>query len=246
MWSTLEIEPTVDISVIKKAYAKKLRIHHPEDDPEGYQTLREAYDRALKFARNNEFSEIDNEVLISDELRNSDIIKLIHLFEEEDFGDNNEENECIQQESEWVEGADNLLAGNEQLVEEFFQKAETLYNSFFDRIEKRNWEELLNSEIIWKLDLKEFMNKRMLEFLTGHHYLPQEVWYLLNEIFHWEYQEDYLKYNCKRVFTKYLLNQISNDIAPRYCYFKRNMGIDFEEYLNYRETAFAALLPCCP
>ncbi|HDR4277353.1 TPA: hypothetical protein QCP58_005747, partial [Bacillus anthracis] len=52
IWNTLEIEPTDDISVIKKAYAKLLKIHHPEDDPEGYQRLREAFDQAVKSAKN--------------------------------------------------------------------------------------------------------------------------------------------------------------------------------------------------
>ncbi|WP_064200232.1 hypothetical protein [Brevibacillus brevis] len=51
IWRILDIDPTEDISTIKKAYAKKLKLHHPEDDPEGYQQLREAYDLAIKMAK---------------------------------------------------------------------------------------------------------------------------------------------------------------------------------------------------
>ncbi|NRS18768.1 tetratricopeptide repeat protein [Brevibacillus sp. HB1.4B] len=54
IWRILDIDPTEDISTIKKAYAKKLKMHHPEDDPEGYQQLREAYDRAIKMAKQRE------------------------------------------------------------------------------------------------------------------------------------------------------------------------------------------------
>jgi len=52
-WDILEINPTDNASIVKKAYAKKLKLYHPEDDPEGYQKLREAYDSALKYVRNN-------------------------------------------------------------------------------------------------------------------------------------------------------------------------------------------------
>lgn len=50
IWSILGIEPTQDKQQIKKAYAKKLRMAHPENDPRGYQRLREAFDAAIKQA----------------------------------------------------------------------------------------------------------------------------------------------------------------------------------------------------
>ncbi|WGV61991.1 tetratricopeptide repeat protein [Brevibacillus brevis] len=53
IWEILGIEPTDNPAQIKKAYAKKLKVHNPEVDPEGFQRLREAYDLALKFTRND-------------------------------------------------------------------------------------------------------------------------------------------------------------------------------------------------
>ncbi|NAW88681.1 J domain-containing protein [Photobacterium halotolerans] len=47
IWDVLEIEITTDEAAIKKAYRRKLRQHHPEDDPAGFQRVREAYERAL-------------------------------------------------------------------------------------------------------------------------------------------------------------------------------------------------------
>jgi hypothetical protein len=47
VWSELQIEPTSDTATIRRAYAKRLRQVHPEDDPEGFQRLRAAYDMAL-------------------------------------------------------------------------------------------------------------------------------------------------------------------------------------------------------
>ncbi|MFD2657035.1 J domain-containing protein [Gracilibacillus thailandensis] len=50
-WNLLGIEPTKDLNVIKKAYAKQLPQFHPEDDPEGYQQLRKAYEEAIEYAK---------------------------------------------------------------------------------------------------------------------------------------------------------------------------------------------------
>ncbi|MBT5228802.1 MAG: tetratricopeptide repeat protein [Methylococcales bacterium] len=47
-WSRLGIAQTQDKRAIKKAYAVALKKCHPEDDPEGFQQLREAYDEALQ------------------------------------------------------------------------------------------------------------------------------------------------------------------------------------------------------
>ncbi|MGG4451074.1 J domain-containing protein [Brevibacillus porteri] len=52
IWEILGIDPTDNPAQIKKAYAKKLKVHNPEVDPEGFQRLREAYDLALKHTRN--------------------------------------------------------------------------------------------------------------------------------------------------------------------------------------------------
>ncbi len=49
-WEVLGLQPTSDRRAIKKAYAVRLKTTHPEDDPLGFQELRDAYEMALIWA----------------------------------------------------------------------------------------------------------------------------------------------------------------------------------------------------
>ena len=51
MWEILGIAPIPDIKAIKRAYAAKLKLTHPQDDPVAFQKLRQAYDWALREAK---------------------------------------------------------------------------------------------------------------------------------------------------------------------------------------------------
>lgn len=53
IWQVLQIEKTTNKKEIKKAYAKLLKIYHPEDDPENFKALQEAYQQAIKYANDN-------------------------------------------------------------------------------------------------------------------------------------------------------------------------------------------------
>ena len=51
IWETLGIEPTTNIKLIRRRYAELVRLYHPEDQPEIYQEIVEAYQEALTYAR---------------------------------------------------------------------------------------------------------------------------------------------------------------------------------------------------
>lgn len=50
LWDILGTEPTGDERALKRAYAKRLKLTRPEDDPAAFQELRDAYEYALRNA----------------------------------------------------------------------------------------------------------------------------------------------------------------------------------------------------
>ncbi len=51
IWSLLGIEPTRDVAAIRRAYAQAARKYHPEEQPEEFQRVHTAYEKALEYAR---------------------------------------------------------------------------------------------------------------------------------------------------------------------------------------------------
>mgnify|MGYP000876307525 FL=1 len=57
IWKILGIEPTQDVKVIRKRYAEMVRLYHPEDQPELYQEIVQAYQEALAYARSSKIGQ---------------------------------------------------------------------------------------------------------------------------------------------------------------------------------------------
>lgn len=54
IFGILKISATKDESIIQSAYRMELANNHPEDNPEGFKLLREAYEAAIKYARSTD------------------------------------------------------------------------------------------------------------------------------------------------------------------------------------------------
>lgn len=54
IWTVLGIDPTQNVSAIRRAYAERAKACHPEEDPQGFLQLRQAYQAALDYAGGKE------------------------------------------------------------------------------------------------------------------------------------------------------------------------------------------------
>ncbi|SPW23140.1 Uncharacterised protein [Cronobacter sakazakii] len=48
-WTLLGLEPTKDKGALRRAWAKIVKQHRPDQDPQKYQQLREAYEAAQRY-----------------------------------------------------------------------------------------------------------------------------------------------------------------------------------------------------
>ena len=76
-WQILGIEPTKDKKEIKKAYAKLAKMYHPEENPEEFKLIQEAYQACL----HAEFEEIQEDKIDGEDVQK---INPIHVEEIQD------------------------------------------------------------------------------------------------------------------------------------------------------------------
>ena len=104
----LEINPTNDKKKIKVAYSKMLKKYHPEDFPEMFMKINEAYEKALGYAENN-FSENLYE--------NTHNFRKTEKMKENDFSDIFDSKKFEKKEDKFTEKSE-----ERQSKEKFFEK----------------------------------------------------------------------------------------------------------------------------
>lgn len=156
IWDILGIEKTKDKSQIKKAYVKMLKLHHPEDDPEGFMELRRAYEYALRQAEH-----IDHHPV---EIKRPEIQPVQEAKEltHDEAKEEPLEFEYVQDESY----ADPL------------NELASIYNDVFKRRDIKCWR---NFFMELSLIGSENLCRRAHFFLNENGDIPHEVWRLLDE-----------------------------------------------------------------
>ncbi|MEC0129739.1 MULTISPECIES: J domain-containing protein [Paenibacillus] len=258
IWSMLEIEPTDELAIIKKAYAKKLKSHHPEDDPEGYQQLREAYDTAVKWARSGQriastvpsfVGEDKKEIAeaISKEIEEMVIQaeKVIRVDEaEEEEGEEKAEGATfIPHENEWTLFRPHPIQLDADLQEQpaaiFDRQIRELYADFSRRIKQASWHSLLNEDFMWSIEHRDRLRDKLMLFLDQHRNLPYAVWEALDSFFHFREDKEIFLQRYDNKLVEYILGQVDGSLEMRYeCFLlQASLEFDIEHYLNLRRSA---------
>lgn len=141
-WNLLGIDPTADESVIKKAYASQLQVYHPEEDPEGYQRLREAYEWAKKQAKVLQAEETSCD--LDEDEWHSDTYDI-------DIPDDPDDEISVLQ-SSWQAGDFESSPLKRHPAQVFFEQMEELYNDFPRRMDPEQWKILMASDYMWGID----------------------------------------------------------------------------------------------
>lgn len=240
MWNILDIEPTNELSVIKKAYARKLKQHHPEDDPEGYQRLREAYDQAVRAAKRK--LTLDSSHDLTEETA-GERGKSGQSDTRQDEHEEDDNPVVISSRMLFANPADRVQSTEERL-NEFIEKVNGVYRDIAQRIDINSWLKLLNDDIMWDVKLQREVRQRMTVFLDRHPYLPRDVWQLLESSFCWKegVQDD--RESFSRLFPNVFLHVFADPYyatSLRFTFLTKAGDIDCEAFLAYRLGALLAL-----
>jgi tetratricopeptide (TPR) repeat protein len=237
IWGILGIGPTGDVTTIKKAYAQKLKIYHPEDDPQGFQQLREAYDSALKYAKKTARSETSEPGEVSTG-------NCFHAESSEAVDEESPFNDVDPQPGIdlFAAAADRAepAADIETAIVEVQARATALYDDFFARLEPANWQALFDDELLWNIEYREKLAVAMLDFITEHYHLPQSVWLVLNQHFNWSSRLDSYSYRISEGLREYILGEIAGPATLDYTKFNRTVDFDYDQFIDARERILAA------
>ncbi|GIO31551.1 MULTISPECIES: J domain-containing protein [Paenibacillus] len=259
IWERLGIPPTHDVKAIKRAYAEQLKIHHPEDDPQGYQALREAFDAALSLAKRQaireeaaaEAEDILHLQLQSEEDKERPLVppeSLLFQARSVEFPEEDEDAEALEPPPKWPPhmnvDAENASQRSPRTIADLIAAVNALYDHFPSRISPDKWIELLNSEVMWNIEYKLEISKELLAVLQNRRYLPAGIWKLLESYFHWEeYMRESPAFDWDRgvqSFFGYYVRQL-REPGLGYGALLHAGEIDIDAFLENRDQGYLAL-----
>lgn len=179
VFEILDILETKDNDSIKAAYRTKLTEVNPEDDPEGFKALREAYEEA---------------------------VRLINVQDEEALPDTP--------------------------VNRWIQRAESIYNNLWTRIDISCWQALFEEEICKDFDTENEIKEIFLRFLMDYYRLPSEVWALIEDTFELTASRNELYEKFPADFVDFITETPESKSWIDYTQFKGDETADVDEFIH--------------
>lgn len=216
IWEILGIEPTKEKSIIKNAFAQKSKACHPEEDPDGFMQLRQAFKSAMKLAESKSFTPKGTmnpnhvigakqqakgqpqpkEPIVSPNHAQSQPYKPI-LFpslkvEPEELQEKQGpiKNEKIDFGS--VSGQTGAALSEKTVVQinQLYGKAERIYKSRVKRDSHSAWKRFFKSHEFHALKTNAYFTKKLLFFILNNHDFGIAIWKktLLPNLKEWQYE----------------------------------------------------------
>lgn len=134
IWRLLEIEPTSDVRKIKRAYAKQAAKYHPEEFPEEFQQIRQAYESAILLAKSESHGQ--DEFVVTDFVRNAERQETVPVSEDESPEDAVREDDMEADSGYMWKEAERIseLAEKYATEEEVQKRHDSLYRAFLIEI----------------------------------------------------------------------------------------------------------------
>ena len=204
----LKIEPTKDIKIIKKAYAKEIRLHHPEDDEEGYMKVRSAYEEAMAYAKGN------NKHLFSGKITtNNNSYGEIHI-ENKSFVNDKEEFD--------YNFIDDYYNNSVNMYNNAIKEFETIYNSISTRHDEREWKKALLKLDIKKVNGSREIQEKFVEFFENHMDISLSVWAVIDNVFMFSSDD-----------TRYIYDTIGEFCGYSIYKYMKVIKFEYNEFLKY-------------
>lgn len=228
IWDILGIDPTTDKKKIKKAYAEKTKVYHPEDYPEEFKIVQEAYQWAMKYASKSVLDDEDLEIGINTNKSTDEVIevnkkeenKSIEIdysnLEEEDFKIKDNRKEKTNKKSE-TNSSNNKKSKDREIFNEIYNERTRddevdQMRYFLDYIEKK---------------IPKKINMEMFKLILSNSYIKS---YLEHPDFKTRFEE--IMVNKSYADTLYTEKKMS-EIARKYNLYKVARAIDKDTKRRY-------------
>lgn len=193
IWGILGIEPNKDKKIIKKAYHAQLKNTHPEDNPEAFMHLREAYETALKSATDTIYlhsahSQDNDNYMDENEYKNDKTPKSETNITFDYFKNAKDNNNYMEKKYENVEEAYLVHKDKkERTFQKWWHKVEELYNDYEKRMDTENWMALFYEDIPYQMEFYERCRQQIYyAFINSNSYslyLSKDVRMLIDSFF---------------------------------------------------------------
>jgi len=177
IWEFLDIPETTKVLLIRKAYVEKLCTIKPEYfSIDGFLLMREAYLKALVYARTGEFFDYEIPEDAAPVVVSQDVLAYVNMIDRV---------RKLTLSKEKMKQLPIAVFVRYNDIVRFFISMMALHDDFYSRIELENWKNLFQAELLADIEVIEFLRADVLKSCAAKPLLPYSVWIYLDLIFHW-------------------------------------------------------------